>query len=107
MDVPASSPLKTCPHLQPIERAALAAGAVVGDGMPSPYGPKWGTWYPVNCTFDGPALRQRLGIESFVTFEEYDGQVAGSDATFHCPLCNMALMGVHPHYAGAGTPKVS
>jgi hypothetical protein len=103
----ASPELKTCEHLQPIERAVLAAGVGIGGGMPSPYSGAGGTWYPVACTFDGPSLRRRLNLPDFVQFEEYDGRVAGSDASFYCTRCKCALMGLHPNYAKPDTPRIA
>ena len=102
-----SNVLKTCPHLEPIEQAILNAGVAIGGGMPSPYSGAGGTWYPVSCTFDGPSLRERLNIPAFVQFAEYDGRVAGSDASFYCTQCKCAIMGLHPNYAKADTPRIA
>jgi len=79
----------------------------LGEPVPSPYGPDWGLWTPADCTFDATPLRARLGLPDFIRFEEYDGRVAGSDATFYCPECRRALMGLHPRYAGRGVPRIS
>jgi hypothetical protein len=98
---------KTCPHLEPLERELAAKAVALRDGMTSPYGAQWGIWFPCDCTFDGPALRARLHLPDFITFEEYDGRVTGSDATFYCPKCNRAIMGLIPHYAPPGTPRVA
>lgn len=69
--------------------------------------PQWGTWFYCDCTFDEPALRRRLNLPDFITFEEYDGRVAGSDATFYCPRGQRAIMGRHPNYASATTPRLA
>ncbi|HSV16157.1 MAG TPA: hypothetical protein VLI90_17985 [Tepidisphaeraceae bacterium] len=102
-----SNQLKTCPHLQPIEQAILDAGAAIGAGMPSPYSGAGGTWYPVAVTFDEPSLRRRLNLPAFVQFAEYDGRVAGSDASFYCTQCKCALMGLHPNYAQPDTKRIA
>src|SRR5262245_1533116 len=99
--------MKTCPHLLPLERELEAHGISLGDGMPSPYGADLGTWYWCDVLFDAASVRTRLQIPPFVPFEEYDGRVAGSDATFYCPQCKRAIMGVHPHYAKPTTPRLS
>ena len=76
-----------CEHLEPLEAELERRGVRLGEPMPSPYGPEWGFWSEVNCTFDAASLRKRLGLADFIRFEEYDGRVAGSDATFYCPRC--------------------
>lgn len=43
----------------------------------------------------------------FILYEEYDGRVAGSDATFYCPKCRRAIMGRHRRYAGPTTPHLA
>jgi hypothetical protein len=90
---------KTCPHLEPLEQAIEANGVSLGEGRPSPYGPEWGIWFWCDVLFDAGALRTRLNMPEFVTYEEYDGRVAGSDATFYCRACKRAIMGIHPNYA--------
>jgi hypothetical protein len=97
---------KTCPHLAPLERALGEAGIALDDGAESPYGPEWGIWHYCDCVFDAPSLRKRVGIPDFVTYEEYDGRVAGSDATFYCPQCKRAIMGRHPRYAYPDTLRL-
>ena len=97
----------SCIHLAPLEAELERRGVKIGETMPSPYGPEWGLWSEVNCTFDAGALRERLGLPDFIRFEEYDGRVAGSDATFYCPRCHRALMGRHPAYAGPTTPRLA
>jgi hypothetical protein len=97
---------KTCPHLEPLERELERNGISLGEAMGSPYGPEWGLWSPVDCLFEAGSLRTRLGLPDFILFEEYDGRVAGSDATFYCPKCKRAIMGRHPHYAGPTTPRL-
>ena len=97
---------KTCIHLEPLESELIANGIPLGEGMPSPYGPQWGTWFWCNVLFQEPELRRRLGLSDFITYEEYDGRVAGSDATFYCPQCKRAIMGVHPNYATPATPRL-
>lgn len=97
---------KTCVHLEPLERALLAKGVAIGDPATSPYGAQWGLWSWCDVCFDGPAVRAQLSLPDFITFEEYDGRVAGSDATFYCPQCKRAIMGVHPNYAKPTTPRL-
>jgi len=97
---------RTCEHLEPLEAELERRGVRLGDPVPSPYGPEWGLWSEVNCTFDAGPLRARLGLPDFIRFEEYDGRVAGSDATFYCPRCHRAIMGRHPAYAGSTTPRL-
>jgi hypothetical protein len=95
---------KTCPHLEPLEVELTRKGVELQEAIPSPYGPDWGLWSPVACVFEASSLRIRLGLPDFILFDEYDGRVAGSDATFYCPKCKRAIMGVHPNYARASTP---
>ena len=95
--------MKTCVHLEPLERELESRGIPLGEGGSSPYGDDWGTWFEASCTFDAESLRARLEIPQSVTFEEYDGRVAGSDATWYCPECKRAIMGLHPRYAPQGT----
>lgn len=97
------TPVKSCEHLAPLERELSRIGVELGEAMQSPYGSEWGDWFPVNCTFDGEMLRARLELPEFINYEEYDGRVAGSDATFYCKTCNRAIMGLHRRYAPRGT----
>jgi len=97
---------RTCVHLEPLEAELERRGVPLREAMPSPYGPEWGLWTPVDCVFEAATLRARLGLPEFITFEEYDGRVAGSDATFYCPRCKRAIMGLHPHYAQESTPRI-
>jgi hypothetical protein len=95
---------RTCVHLEPLEAELERRGVALGEPMPSPYGPDWGIWTPVDCVFEAGPLRTRLALPDFIKFEEYDGRVAGSDATFYCPKCQRAIMGRHRRYAGPTTP---
>jgi hypothetical protein len=98
--------MNTCPHLEPLELKLAAHSIPLGPGGDSPYGPDWGVWFPVSCVFDEPSLRKRLALPEWVIYEEYDGRVAGSDATFYCKLCKRAIMGCHPRYAGPATSRI-
>jgi hypothetical protein len=98
--------MKTCPHLEALERELAAQGIELGEPRISPYGPGPGNWCACDCTFDADALRARLLLPTCVTYEEYDGRVAGSDATFFCTECKRAIMGLHPNYATASTKKI-
>lgn len=98
--------MKTCLHLAPLESELAARGIALGDPCVSPYGAAAGMWCACACTFDAPALRARLALPACVTYEEYDGRVAGSDATFFCTECRRAITGVHPHYANASTLRL-
>ena len=97
--------MKTCVHLEPLERELENHGIALGEGGRSPYSDA-GVWYPVDCVFDGPALRRRLGLPDFITYEEYDGRVAGSDASWYCWKCGRANMGLHPNYACPCAPRI-
>lgn len=97
----------TCAHLEPLETELEKLGVQLGEPRPSPYGPEWGLWSAVDCTFDAGPLRARLGLAEFIRFEEYDGRVAGSDATFYCPRCRRAIMGRHRAYADPTTPRLA
>ena len=79
----------------------------LGAPVPSPYGPDWGLWSEVDCVFEAASLRVRLGLPDFIKFEEYNGRVAGSDATFYCPQCKRAIMGRHHRYAGPKTARLA
>ena len=98
--------MKSCAHLEPLEIELEARGVPLGPGGDSPYGPDWSVWFPVNCVFDAPSLRERLNIPECVAYTEYDGRVAGSDATWYCHECKRAIMGGHPRYAQSGTPRI-
>jgi len=98
--------MKTCRHLQPLETELARNNIPLGDPAASPYGTQWGLWSPCDCVFDEPALRSRLALPACVTYEEYDGRVAGSDATFYCKECKRAIMGCHPRYAGPTTRRL-
>jgi hypothetical protein len=98
---------KTCAHLERLELEIERKGGTLGEPMPSPYGPDWGLWAEVDCVFEAGPLRARLGLPDFIKFEEYDGRVAGSDATFYCPMCKRAIMGRHRRYAGPRTLLLS
>jgi hypothetical protein len=99
--------MKTCIHLEPLEVELESRGVPLGPGGDSPYGPDWGIWFPVDCTFDAPSLRERLKIPECVDYTEYDGRVAGSDATWYCKECKRAIMGGHPRYAYPTTPRIA
>lgn len=99
--------IRTCPHLAPLERELAAQGVTLGEGGESPYGADGDVWFPVDCTFDEPALRKRLQLADCVSYDEYDGRVAGSDATFYCDQCHRAIWGLHPRYASPKTKRLS
>jgi hypothetical protein len=98
--------MKTCPHLAVLEQELASRGIELGPGGISPYGPELGTWFPCDCVFDEPSLRTRLRIPECVDYQEYDGRMAGSDATFFCRSCKRAIMGMHPRYANRQTPRL-
>ncbi|HEV2690682.1 MAG TPA: hypothetical protein VGV35_19135 [Bryobacteraceae bacterium] len=98
--------MQTCIHLEPLEHELEAQGVPLEEGGDSPYGPEWGVWFPVSCTFDADSLRERLKIDACVSYEEYDGRVAGSDATWYCKECKRAIMGMLSRYAPAGVKRV-
>ena len=95
--------MKTCVHLEALERELEAQGVPLDEGGRSPYGEDLGIWYGVSCTFDEPSLRARLHIPESVSYEEYDGRVAGSDATWFCREHLRAIMDLLP---GNGVPHV-
>ncbi len=97
--------MKTCEHLEPLERA-LADARIALASIESPYSDDY-RWYGCNCTFDEPALRKRLGLGASIDYDEYDGRVAGSDATWGCKKCKVAVMGLHPRYAPKKTKKLA
>lgn len=99
--------MKTCPHLAPLERELAAQGIALGEPRVSPYGKSAGLWCACECAFDAAALRARLALPASVTYEEYDGRVAGSDATFFCTECKRAITGLHPNYAHATTRRLT
>ena len=100
--------MKTCIHLEPLERELEARGIALGAGATSPYGPDWGIWFEVNCTFDERSLRARLAITNPpVSFTEYDGHMGGTEASWYCRTCKRAIMGSIARYTGPGCPRVS
>jgi hypothetical protein len=100
-----SSIPRTCAHLAPLEQA-LAKRKIPLTPIESPYGDDL-RWFSCACTFDEPALRARLGLGSGVRYVEYDGRVAGSDATFGCEACGCVIMGLHPRYAPARARRLA
>lgn len=96
---------KTCEHLAPLEWA-LAKRKIALKPIASPYDDD-NRWFGCNCTFDEKALRARLGLQESVRYIEYDGRVAGSDATFMCERCHAVIMGLHPDYAPPRAPRLS
>jgi len=99
------SAIAPCEHLRPLEEAIVAAGVQFGPII-SPYSENRTTWFMCDATFDEPALRKRLLLPEFVTYAEYDGRVAGSDATFACARCDHAILGCHPLYAPKDARRV-
>ena len=95
-----------CEHLEPLERSWNGAACGSVSRCPAPTDRSGGSGR-VDCTFDAAPLRARLGLPDFIRFQEYDGRVAGSDATFYCPRCRRAIMGRHPAYAGPTTPRLT
>ncbi len=93
------SAVPPCEHLRPVEEAVLAAGVRFGPIM-SPWCNDSTTWFMCAATFDEPSLRKRLELPDFVRYSEYDGRVAGADATFACTRCDHAILGLHPLFAG-------
>jgi len=99
------SAVSPCEHLRPLEDAILAAGVPFAP-IVSPYAENHTTWFMCDATFDEPSLRRRLLLPEFVTYTEYDGRVAGSDATFACARCDHAILGCHPLYAARDVRRV-
>ena len=84
---------------------ALAAAGIELVRAGSPYGDD-NTWWSCACVFDEKRLRERLSIDASVTYYEYDGRAAGSDATFTCKDHKMVIMGLHPSYAPKDTRRL-
>jgi hypothetical protein len=98
--------MKTCKHLRPIE-AALADKKIDLVAIESPYATTEFRWFGCDCTFDAEALRKRLGLGERVRYDEYDGRVAGSDATFTCDECRCVILGLHPSFAPKRAPRLT
>ncbi len=98
--------MKTCNHLAPLEDA-LAKKKIAVRAIESPYDTKDYRWFDCDCTFDATALRARLHLDACVVYDEYDGRVAGSEATFTCQTCLCVIMGPHPSYASKKTPRLA
>jgi len=98
--------VKTCEHLQPIETALAEQGIDLG-AMESPYATTEYRWFGCGCTFDAAALRERLELHPCVSYYEYDGRAAGTDATFTCAECRCVILGLHPSFAAPGTPRLT
>jgi hypothetical protein len=98
--------MKTCPHLEPVERALAARRIALGDGVPSPYGAQSGMWFPCDCVFNEKALRVRLQLADCVTYDESFDFAAGSDASLYCSECKRAIWGCHPKAASWRTPRL-
>jgi len=98
---------KTCAHLAPLERELEAAAVEVGPGRPCPHDADWGTWFAVDALFDVSRLERRLSLAPCVGYEEYEGLLCASDATFYCDECMVAIVGLHPRAAPPGTPRIA
>ena len=98
---------RTCEHLAALERELAAAGVPVGPGRPCPHDPDWGTWFEVDALFDARPLRRRLALDPCVSYEEYEGVLCASDATFYCTCCKRAIAGLHPRSATPATPRIT
>src|SRR6185369_18073074 len=98
--------MKTCPHLEPLELELAVRNIPLGEAAANPYDAKFGLWCSTDCIFNEPSLRKRLRLPDCVTYEEYDGRVAGSDATFYCTECKRAIMGTHPIYGTSKTRRL-
>jgi len=94
-----------CEHLQPLVDAARARGVNV-EPTTSPYGDDF-TWWRCDCTFNAVALRARLHLAECVSYVEYNGMSAGSDATWTCKEHREVLLGPHSSFAPKGTPQIS
>ena len=105
--VPDPSVGRTCVHLAVLERELAAAGVAVGPGRPCPHDADWGTWFEVDALFDVARLRGRLSLAPCVRYEEYEGVLCASDATFYCDQCKQAIVGLHPRAATPATPRIA
>jgi hypothetical protein len=105
--VPVTSVPRTCRHLAPLERELAAAGVPVGAGRPCPHDPDWGVWFEVDALFDVRRLKRRLSLAPCVRYEEYEGVLCGSDATFYCAKCKRAIVGLHPRVATPATLRIA
>lgn len=96
--------MKTCQHLQEIEKAILKDGVDVeieGD---------W--WHSGNnrniyfkCVLNQNMINDRFSLPPSVEWHEYDGRAAGHEEGLHCKECNSLLVGGHHIYGGAKWPK--
>lgn len=93
-----------CEHLRPLAEA-LSAAKIALEPTSSPYNDDY-TWWQCGCTFAAAELRERLALDPCVTYNEYDGRAAGSDATFTCNQDEIVFMGSHPNWAARGTPRL-
>jgi hypothetical protein len=100
------STVRPCEHLRPLEGALLAVGVRFGP-IVSPSANDRMTWFMCEATFDELSLRSRLNLPDFLGYTEYDGRVAGADATFACARCNHAILGYHPLCAPRGALRVA
>jgi hypothetical protein len=99
------SNIAPCEHLRSLVEAIRASRIVFGP-IVSPYANDATTWFTCGATFDEPSLRTRLSLADCVTYTEYDGRAAGSEATFACTRCNQAILGLHPLYAPSTAPRL-
>ena len=96
--------MKTCEHLEPLVTAIEAAGLTL-TRTDSPYGGD-AIWWSAPCTFVESALRKRLGLAPSLSYVEYNGMSAGSDATWSCKEHDIVIIGPHPSFAAKGTPRL-
>lgn len=83
----------------------MAAAHIELQPVGSPYGDD-NAWWACPCTFDAAGLRRRLHLDPGVVYAEYNGMAAGSDATWTCREHKLVLMGPHPSFASADTPRL-
>ena len=89
--------LLTCEHLRALEKDLRDAGIATQAEGCSWWGPSKGNWVFFNAFLDGDALRRHYRLPDFVTYNAYDGKVAGEEAGFECLRCESAIKGVlHP-----------
>jgi len=97
---------QACKHLHVLERELRAQGFLLEWEGKSWWRGRYDTspgggWLYFRCFLDREALSARLGLGPPVTYDEYDGRVAGHEAGFYCTACDSAVVGVHRNYRGS------
>jgi hypothetical protein len=84
-----------CEHLQKLEDHLRSLG-VTETWRGQPWSENCREWIYFECVLSVPDLKEKLGLEPFVTEHDYYDLKAGSELGLVCEHCDDGIMGVHP-----------